>query len=109
MVKKSFETRLRHMAERRGFMLQKSRARDPGSLTYGGYQLINAQYNSVVFGGGSTHNTGRGFGATIEEIEEFLRTGVNADQLDKFGRPLSSSKENDLRGGKPRKSRKGVK
>lgn len=103
MVKKSFETRLRHMAERRGFMLQKSRARDPGSLTYGGYQLINAQYNSVVFGGGVT---GRGFGATIEEIEEFLRTGVNADQLDKFGRPLSSSKENDLRGSKPRKSRK---
>ena len=34
---KVFEDRLRRMADRRGLILSKSRARDPGSLMYGGY------------------------------------------------------------------------
>ena len=80
MLKKSLESRLRRMAVRRGFQLQKSRARDPGSLTYDGYQLIDPRSNTMVFGSG---NLGRGFDATLGEIEEFLKTGPNANQFDK--------------------------
>ena len=49
MVKKSFETRLRRMAERRGFVLQKSRARDPGSFFHGGYKITTIHNTTAWF------------------------------------------------------------
>jgi len=63
------ENRLRRMADRQGFRLQKSGARDPRALTFGGYQLVDLQGNEVHGGEG---NVGRGFAASLEEIERFL-------------------------------------
>ena len=66
---KVLENRLRRMAGRQGLQLMRSRARDPRSLTYGGYQLVDVYTNGIVFGSFSLQ---RGFEASLEEIEEFL-------------------------------------
>jgi hypothetical protein len=65
---KVLENRLRRVAHRRGLRLYRSRARDPQSLTYGGYMLIDEQRGEGVLG-----TTGpRGYSATLEEVEKFL-------------------------------------
>jgi hypothetical protein len=46
----------------------KSRARDPRSLTYGGYQIVNIQTGGVDAGWG---NANRGFAMTLDEVEEW--------------------------------------
>jgi hypothetical protein len=63
------EARLRRMAERQGLYLQKSRRRDPLALDYGGYQLIDPGSSLLVFG----ELAGRGFGASLDGIEDYLR------------------------------------
>jgi hypothetical protein len=63
------ENRLRRMADRQGYRLEKSRARDPRDLTFGGYQLINIEIGGVDFGWG---NANRGYAASLDEIEEYL-------------------------------------
>lgn len=63
------EARLRRMAERQGLYLQRSRRRDPLALDFGGYQLIEPGSNSLVFG----EFAGRGFGASLDDIEDYLR------------------------------------
>jgi hypothetical protein len=63
------EDRLRRMADRRGYILHKSRARDPRNLTYGGYHLTHRETGSVACGWG---NADRNFAATLEEIEHYL-------------------------------------
>ena len=68
-VLKVRETRLRHAAFRQGLRLERSRARDERALTYGKYQLIDLETGRVVFGRG---NLGRGYAATIDEIEKWL-------------------------------------
>ena len=67
----AFEDRLRRLADRRGLILSKSRARDPGSLTYGGYRLVNQETGGIDFGYG---NAGRSYAATLEGIEQYLST-----------------------------------
>ncbi len=69
MDNKVLENRLRRMADRQGYRLLKSRARDPRDLTFGGYQLVNLQSGGVDFGWG---NATRGYAASLEDIEEFL-------------------------------------
>jgi hypothetical protein len=69
MDEKVRENRLRRMADRRGLRLERSRARDPQALTFGGYQLINLQTGGCDFGWG---NAGRGFAASLDDIEKFL-------------------------------------
>ena len=49
---KSRENRARRIAERRGFRLEKSRRRDPRSVGYGQYQLIDASTGANVSLGG---------------------------------------------------------
>ena len=68
---KVFEDRLRRLADRRGLILSKSRAREPGSLTYGGYHLVNQETGGIEFGYG---NAGRNYAATLEDIEQYLST-----------------------------------
>jgi len=73
---KVLENRLRRMANRQGLQLMRSRARDPRDLTYGGYVLVDIETNGIVFGGELSHpNADRGFGASLEDIEEFLTHG----------------------------------
>jgi hypothetical protein len=45
---KIHENRLRRMAERRGYRLQKSRSRDPHAVDYDCYALIDVQTGGAV-------------------------------------------------------------
>ena len=50
---KVLENRMRRAARRRGLQLEKSRAKDPKAIGYGGYQIRNTRTNRVVVGGGA--------------------------------------------------------
>ena len=60
---KARENRLRRAAERRGFVLQRSRRRDPQAIGYGQYQLIDAATGAVA------SLTGREGWMTIDQAE----------------------------------------
>jgi hypothetical protein len=45
------ENRLRRMAERQGFRLEKSRRRDPRALDYGTWTIVEPHTNTLVAGG----------------------------------------------------------
>jgi hypothetical protein len=63
------DNRLRRMADRQGYRLLKSRARDPRDLTFGGYQLVDVETGGLSFGYG---NANRGYAADLDGIEEWL-------------------------------------
>ena len=65
---KSREARLRRMAARQGLILQKSRRRDPRALGYGGYMLVDASANAVVYGELDSPNA-----LTLDEAEAWLK------------------------------------
>ncbi|MGH8012727.1 MAG: hypothetical protein ACREQ4_09535 [Candidatus Binataceae bacterium] len=73
---KVFENRLRRTLERRGFQLMKSRARDPYSVTYGGYQIVDPDTNTMVAGSGDAQ---RGYGLSLEEVAEWVRDMEKGD------------------------------
>lgn len=52
VTNKSRENRARRVAERRGFRLEKSRRRDPRSIGFGQYQLVDAATSAEVSLGG---------------------------------------------------------
>ena len=60
------ENRARRMAARQGLQLVKSRARDPMSLSYGAYWLIDPNANTIK--AGDPHR-----GTTLEAAEAWLR------------------------------------
>jgi len=62
------ENRLRRMAERQGYRLQKSRRRDPRAVDYGGFMLIDIGKNFAVFGGNPF-----AYSASLDDIEHFLK------------------------------------
>lgn len=64
---KEKENRLRQMAERRGFSLEKSRRRDREAPDFGRFRIIGAVENSVVFGAEPY-----AFSATLEDVEKWL-------------------------------------
>jgi hypothetical protein len=59
MSAKVLENRIRRVAARRGFMLTKSRRRDPRALDFGQYTLTDQHGKSHVF-------------ATLAEVERAL-------------------------------------
>ena len=61
------ENRLRRMAERQGLELRKSRRRDPRSIDYGNFWLVNPTTNMVEVGGEN--------GMDIDEAEAALKDG----------------------------------
>lgn len=61
------ENRLRRMAARRGYTLQKSRRRDPLALDFGGYMLIDAGTNRAVCGGSPY-----AYAADLDDVAAFL-------------------------------------
>jgi hypothetical protein len=65
------ENRVRRMAERQGLILRKSRRRDPRALDFGGYRLIDADANFLVYPDQ--------YGTDLDGIEEFL-TGKGGTQ-----------------------------
>lgn len=72
------ENRLRRMADRQGLKLMRSRARDPNSITYGGYQLVDIQTNGLVAGWG---NANRGYAFDLDDVEQWL-CSRNADTIE---------------------------
>ena len=65
-VDKVRENRVRRMAQRQGLMLRKSRRRDPYATDYGRYWLADINTSGLIFGDQ--------WGATLEEIEEWLHS-----------------------------------
>jgi hypothetical protein len=64
------ENRLRRMAERRGWRLEKSRRRDRLAPDFGTYQLVDPYTNTVVAYGFS-----RGYGLDLDDVERNLTEG----------------------------------
>ncbi len=70
------ENRLRRMAERRGLLLRKSRRRDSGAVDFGGFILVDARTNDVVFG---SHPIT--YSANLDDVEKFLtKAGREAER-----------------------------
>ena len=70
MTHKTYENRVRRMAERQGYRLEKSRRRDPLARGYGLYVIIEAERRLPV-----THEDGPGdtiHTLTLEEAEKWL-------------------------------------
>jgi hypothetical protein len=65
---KTRENRLRRMAQRQGFILVKSKARDPLALTYGRWMISDARTGEVIEGEKGMLST--------DAVERLLRKGV---------------------------------
>ncbi|MEN4420653.1 hypothetical protein [Mycobacteroides chelonae] len=74
---KVLENRVRRAAERQGLHLQKSRARDPRSVGFGTYRLINRATNTLA-----TPGTGDDYGLTIDEVAQHLRIASERDEIE---------------------------
>ena len=64
---KNREDRLRREAAKVGYRIEKSRSRNPRSVEYGGYMLIDDKMNAVVIGGHPF-----AYNATLDDIETWL-------------------------------------
>lgn len=70
---KVLENRLRRMAERQGFLLEKSRRRDPKSKDFGLYRLL-VNHRDL-----EAHKESTPFTHTLAEVEQMLSDG-SADE-----------------------------
>ncbi len=61
------ENRVRRIAKRRGYVVQKSRRRDPYAHDYGGFIISEAARNIVVAG-----HSPNAYSLTLEDVEEFF-------------------------------------
>jgi hypothetical protein len=68
------ENRVRRIAKRRGFIVRRSRRRDPQALDHGQYWLTDAATNALVFPSGP----GAEWGAELDEVEAWLNSYVRA-------------------------------
>lgn len=64
---KVLENKLRRSAERQGFRLERSRARDPRALGYGTYQLVDNQTNTLA-----SYSLQSGYGLDLSDVATFL-------------------------------------
>lgn len=67
---KVLENRLRRLARRNGYRLEKSRSRDPQAVSSGGYQLLHAGINGIVLGGSQGAYP---YSASLDDVEAFLQ------------------------------------
>ncbi len=73
---KTYENRLRRAADRQGYMLVKSRRRDPHATDYGKYVLVDdTKGNRVGRHGGQAaiSQLAEGWGDTLDGIDQELR------------------------------------
>ena len=63
IAKKVLENKMRRIAERRGFRIEKSRRKDTDAMDFGGYILTDARTNIVIMDN-----------ATLDEIEIYIRS-----------------------------------
>ena len=69
-VDKVRENRLRRMAERQGYMLKKSRRRDPRAMDFGIYWITDPFLNAIIASGSYYDH-----GMDLDEVEEWLLRG----------------------------------
>ena len=58
------EARVRRMIDRQGYLLEKSRRRDPRAVGYGHYRIVDPTTNTVVAGAGRA-----GYAMSLDEAE----------------------------------------
>ncbi len=63
------EARARRQLNRMGYILRKSRARNPEDMTYGGYLIADPESRVVVYGYG---NAGRNYDLSLEDVEDWI-------------------------------------
>jgi hypothetical protein len=63
------ENRIRRMIERQGYILKKSRSRDPRVASYGGYMIVDRETNGVIAGGHPW-----AYSMNLDEVEEWANT-----------------------------------
>jgi hypothetical protein len=73
---KTREQQLRRKAARQGLRLLKSHLRDPDSLGYGTYMLIDAATNWVAF---MDYNMPAGYGLDLDDVQDYLTGQISAD------------------------------
>lgn len=61
------ENKLRRAAERQGLKLEKSRRRDPRSIDFGTYRLVDPRTNAVTVHSGTSD-----YGMSLDDIERAL-------------------------------------
>lgn len=61
------ENKLRRAAERQGLKLEKSRRRDPRSIDFGTYRLVDMRTNAVTVHSGTSD-----YGMSLDDIERAL-------------------------------------
>jgi hypothetical protein len=71
MHSRSRENWLRREARSLGLRLEKSRARDPHDLTFGGYMLVYMERNAIAYG--AAGHMGRGYSLTLDGVEAYLK------------------------------------
>lgn len=63
------EQAVRRLARREGYVLRKSRSRDPDNPSYGGYLLIEPERNLLMLGGGAFN-----YSADLDEVVDWLKS-----------------------------------
>jgi hypothetical protein len=74
---KTREQQLRRKAARQGLRLLKSHLRDPDSLGYGTYMLVDAATNWVAF---MDYGMPAGYGLDLDDVQDYLTGQINADE-----------------------------
>jgi hypothetical protein len=67
MERKIYENRLRRVADRRGYRLEKSRRRDERAITFGLYRLVDLMTGEIIGAGLLDHAPG-GFGLELPDV-----------------------------------------
>ncbi len=65
--RKVYENRLRRVADRRGYRLEKSRRRDERAITFGLYRLVDLLTGDVI-GAGVIRQLPGGFGLELSDV-----------------------------------------
>lgn len=68
---KTYENRIRRVADRQGLKLEKSRSRDPRATEHGTYRLYDPATNTVV-----SHNPPGGYGLSLTDVDRELSKGI---------------------------------
>jgi hypothetical protein len=68
-VRKIRDNRARRMAARQGYRLMKSRRRDPRSISYGEYQIVDPDRKAIVAG-----ELDSPWSLSLEEVEAWLQS-----------------------------------
>jgi hypothetical protein len=72
--RKVYENRLRRVADRQGYRLEKSRRRDERAITFGLYRLVDL-FTGEVIGAGLLDRSPGGFGLELSDVAASLFGG----------------------------------